>query len=456
MATHTELEARAGTTGTDFDFGAELEDRFLRYVRIDTQSDEKSPTSPSTTIQLVLLELLADELRAMGAQEVRLTSYGVVLATIPATTTTAVPTIALLAHVDTAPAFNATGVKPIVHRRYDGGVIVLPDDHDITLSPDAFPYLGDKVGDDIVTASGTTLLGADDKAGVAIVMTAARWLLQNPSTPHGPIRIGFTPDEEIGRGVNRDLPADLQADVAYTLDGAALGEIVYETFSADKADVQIKGVSIHPGQAIGKLVNALHLAAKVVDTLPQATLTPETTDGRQGFLHVYQMSGTAAAADLHVILRDFELDALRGHGELLNQVCAALQATEPRARITCAITPQYRNMRYWLETDMRPVELARDACRQLGIEPFSPPIRGGTDGSRLTELGVPTPNLFTGMQNIHGPHEWVSLQDMARATGMCIALAQLWSASPRGAEGGPSAGARRRGADDAPPVDWCG
>jgi tripeptide aminopeptidase len=220
----------------------------------------------------------------------------------------------------------------------------------------------------------------------------------------------------------------LQAAVAYTLDGAQLGEIVYETFSADKADVHIEGVSIHPGYAKDTLVNALHLAAKIIGTLPHVTLTPETTDDRQGFIHLYQMSGTAAAADLQFILRDFERDGLRAHGELLQQVCAAVQATEPRARIACAITEQYRNMRYWLEQDMRPVELAREAARQVGVEPFSTPTRGGTDGSRLTEQGVPTPNLFTGMQNIHGPLEWVSVQDMARATELCIKLAQLWSA----------------------------
>jgi tripeptide aminopeptidase len=214
--------------------------------------------------------------------------------------------------------------------------------------------------------------------------------------------------------------------VAYTLDGAELGEIVYETFSADAAVVKIQGVSIHPGQAKDKLVNALHLAAKIIMTLPHVTQTPETTDDRQGFIHIYQMSGTAAAAELQFILRDFEREGLAEQGKLLQQVCATVQATEPRAAITCTITAQYRNMRYWLENDMRPVELAREACRLIGVEPFSTPTRGGTDGSRLTELGVPTPNIFTGMQNIHGPLEWVSVQDMTRATAVCIKLAELW------------------------------
>ena len=407
----------------------ELEERLVRYVRIDTQSDEASTTSPSTDKQYDLLRLLVEELGSIGAQDVRLTGYGAVLATIPATTEAPVPTIALLAHVDTAPAFNGTGVEPIVHRDYAGGDIPLPDAPGVVLSPTQFPYLATKVGDDIITASGTTLLGADDKAGVAIVMTVAHHLLQHPELPHGPIRIAFTPDEEIGRGVHPNLPGDLNADVAYTLDGAELGEIVHETFSADKAEVRVEGVAIHPGQAKDTLVNALHLAAKIIATLPHVTLTPETTAGREGFIHVYEMSGSAAVADLHFILRDFELDGLAAHGILLQQVCAAVQATEPRARITCSITPQYRNMRYWLEQDMRPVELARAACRAIGIAPISSPTRGGTDGSRLTEMGVPTPNLFTGMQNIHGPHEWISVQDMARAAGMCIELVRLWHAS---------------------------
>jgi tripeptide aminopeptidase len=328
--------------------------------------------------------------------------------------------------VDTAPQFNATGVKPIVHRNYDGREIVLPD-ADVRLSPAQHPYLGEKIGDDIITASGLTLLGADDKAGVAIIMAMAQHLLRHPEIPHGTIRIAFTPDEEVGRGVDKRLPADLATDVAYTLDGGDLGEVVYETFSADKAEVKVTGVSIHPGHAKDTMVNALHLAAKIIDTLPHVTRTPETTTGREGFVHVYQMTGSSSEATLQFILRDFELDGLRSHGALVQRVCETVQATEPRATITCTITPQYRNMRYWLEKDMRPVELAVQASRALGVETSSTPTRGGTDGSRLTEMGVPTPNLFTGMQNIHGPEEWVSVQDMARATEVCVKLAELWA-----------------------------
>jgi tripeptide aminopeptidase len=410
------------------DLDRELEERLIRYARIDTQADETSATSPSTTCQFDLLNLLAEELTSFGAADVGLTEYGAVLATIPATVETDAPVMGWIAHVDTAPAFAASGVKPIVHRGYDGGAISFPDAPGLILSPEQSPYLGQRIGDDIITASGTTLLGADDKAGVAIIMTAARHLLADRSILHGKIRIAFTPDEEIGRGVDARLPGDLGAAFAFTLDGAERGEIVYETFSADGAVVTVTGVPIHPGQAKDKLVNALHLAAKIVMTLPHVTMTPETTEGRLGFIHLYEMSGTAARAELKFILRDFERDGLAAHGALLRQVCETVQRTEPRATIDCTIREQYRNMRYWLEDDMTPVEMAREACRLAGVEPISIPIRGGTDGSRLTEKGVPTPNIFTGMAMIHGPLEWVSVQDMAVATRVCLALAELTAA----------------------------
>lgn len=408
------------------DFHAELETRLCRYAAIDSQSDADSPTAPfsgpSTPQQWDILRLLQAELTDIGALDVQMTDYGTVIATIPGNQPG--PTVGFLAHVDTAPQFNATGVKPRVIKGYNGGAISFPDAPDLVLSPEDFPYLASKQGHDIITASGTTLLGADDKAGVAIIMTAARHLLANPDLPRPTLRIAFTPDEEIGLGVNPRLPADLGADFAYTFDGGAVGEIEYETFSADLATVTITGVSIHPGYATGKLVNAIHLAAKIVDTLPQATQSPETTGGRDGFIHATDMAGNSSEMRLKFILRDFERDGLAAKGALVQQVCAAIAATEPRAQITCTITPQYRNMRYWLENDMTPVDLARDAARRLGIDPVSRPVRGGTDGSRLTEMGVPCPNLFTGMQNIHGPLEWVSVQDMARATDLCLAIAQ--------------------------------
>ncbi|MFW8636799.1 peptidase T [Cribrihabitans pelagius] len=410
----------------DRTFDQELEDRLVRYAAIDSQSDETSSTTPSTKIQFDMLRLLEAELREIGARDVQLTDYGVVLATIPGTAPG--PAVGFLAHVDTAPQFNATGVKPRVIKNYDGGDITYPDNPALVLSPRKSPYLASKKGDDLITASGLTLLGADDKAGVAIVMTLARHLLANPEIKHPKIRLAFTPDEEIGRGVTEQLPKDLGVDFAYTLDGGEAGEIVYESFSADRAVVTVKGVSIHPGWAKEKMVNAAHLAAKIVQTLPQATMTPETTEGREGFLHVTDMNGGSSEMEIKLILRDFERDGLAAKGDLLRKVCAAVQASEPRAEITCEIHPQYRNMRYWLENDMTPVDLALAACKAQGIAPVSAPIRGGTDGSRLTEFGVPTPNIFTGMQNVHGPLEWISVQDMAKATEVCLTLVQTAAA----------------------------
>ena len=406
---------------TNFDM--ELEERLVRYAGIDSQSDEDSPSSPSTSSQFNMLHLLERELAEIGAEDVVVTDYGVVLATIPGNVSA--PTIGFLAHVDTAPQYNATGVKPRVIRGYNGGDITYPDVPDLVLSPIDFPYLGEKVGQDIVTASGTTLLGADDKAGVAIIMTAARHLLANSEIKHGPIRIAFTPDEEIGRGVNPQLPKDFLVDFAYTFDGGKIGEIEFESFSADAAVVTIKGVSIHPGLATGKMVSAIQLASKIITTLPQATMTPDTTADREGFIHSTEMTGDAAMMKIKFILRDFEREGLSEKGKFLEQVCATVQASEPRSEITCEINSQYRNMRYWLENDMAPVEIARKAALELGIQPTSVPIRGGTDGSRLTEMGVPTPNLFTGMQNIHGPLEWISVQDMAKATDLCLTISSL-------------------------------
>lgn len=398
----------------------ELETRLMRYAAIDSQSDETSASTPSSAIQFDMLNLLKQELTEIGVQDVELTGDSVVVATIPGTAPG--PTIGFLAHVDTAPQFNATGVKPRVIKGYNGGEITFPDDPDLVLSPEEHPYLAEKIGHDVITASGTTLLGADDKAGVSILMTMARHLVANKDIPHGPIRIAFTPDEEIGRGVTPQLPEDLKADFAYTLDGQEVGEIEYESFSADRAVIKIIGVSIHPGLAKEKMVNAAHLAAKIVQTLPQATLTPEVTDGRDGFIHVTDMNGGSSEMEIKLILRDFEMAGLEAQRDLVRKVCEAVQASEPRATITCDISHQYRNMRYWLENDMTPVDLARDACRDLGVEPISVPIRGGTDGSRLTEFGTPCPNLFTGMQCIHGPLEWISVQDMALATRLCLAV----------------------------------
>lgn len=403
------------------DFHAELTDRLTRYCAIDSQSDDDSTATPSTPSQFDMLRLLQAELIEMGAQDVTLTDYGAVLATIPGTRPG--PTLGFLAHVDTAPQFNATGVKPRVIRGYNGGAITFPDDPALVLTPEHNPYLAEKIGHDIVTASGTTLLGADDKAGVAILMTAARHLLNTPSAPRPTLRLAFTPDEEIGRGVNSRLPADMGCAFAYTFDGGHVGEIEYESFSADAASVTITGVSAHPGYSKGKMVNALTLAARLLSLLPPAQ-TPELTEGREGFLHPYEMTGNAAQCEIRFILRHYEREGLAAQGALLQTLAQAVMATEPRARIEVAIKPQYRNMRYWLEKDMSPVTLAQEAARAIGLSPVSVPIRGGTDGSRLTEMGLPCPNLFTGMQDIHGPLEWISVQDMGVATQLCLTIAE--------------------------------
>ncbi len=408
-------------------FVPDLEERFLRYVQIDTTPDERGTTVPSTARQWDLLRLLAAELTALGASDVRVTDYGCTLATLPATVGHATPTVAFLAHVDTSPAFPGAGVKPLVHRSYDGSPIVLPDDPTHVIDPAVFPFLHEKIGEDVVTASGTTLLGADDKSGATVMMTLARHLLAHPELPHGPIRLCFTCDEEIGTGVRSIKLEDLAAVVAYTLDGGQPGEVCFETFSADKAVVTITGVSTHPGTAFGVLVNALTLAASLIGFLPKYTRTPETTRDKQGFIHLYEMQGNAAEVELDFILRDFELAGLKSHGDALQAACVALAASEPRAKVTCTVTPQYRNMRYWLENDMTPVHLAETAVRRIGIEPFHRAMRGGTDGSQLTERGLPTPNIFTGQQNVHGPLEFISLQDMARSTVVCLELAQLWA-----------------------------
>ena len=404
-----------------------LLDRFLDYVRIDTQSDEHSDTSPSTPGQWDLLRLLQSELTELGAADVRLTDDGYVLATIPATSEKPdLPTIAFFAHVDTARDFSGRDVKPIVHRNYDGKPIVLPDDRGRVLDPASDEDLAGKKGETIITASGTTLLGADDKAGVAIVMTLAATLLADRKIPHGRIRICLNPDEEIGRGVEKLDLDELGADAAYTLDADSPGVIQFESFSADKAVVAIDGVSIHPGDAKDVMVNAIVLANRLLAALPREGISPETTNGRQGFIHPYEIDGNPARTVVRFILRDFELDGLADKGARVRALCAGIAAAEPRARVRCEITPQYRNMRYWLEKDMRPVDFARAACERVGLTVTSDPIRGGTDGSRLTERGLPTPNIFAGMHCVHGPLEWVALEDMARAVAVLVELVQIW------------------------------
>ncbi|MFA5058698.1 MAG: peptidase T, partial [Opitutaceae bacterium] len=315
--------------------------------------------------------------------------------------------------------------KPIVHRKYDGKPIVLPDDPSQQLTVDTIPHLREKIGHDLITASGTTLLGADDKAGVAVIMSAVRHLLCHPEIPHGILRVCFNPDEEIARGMTRLNLDELAADVGYTLDGEDLAEIDYETFSADAAVLEIRGVSIHPGWAKGVMVNALRLAGQFLTALP-AEIAPERTAGRDGFIHPVEVDGNADRCTVRLILRDFELAGLAAKRGIVEQVVAGLRIVEPRAVFALTFTEQYRNMRYWLAKDMRPVELAREAVRHAGLTPFSSAIRGGTDGSNLTARGLPCPNLFTGMHEVHSRREWASLQDMAKSVETLLHLAQLW------------------------------
>jgi tripeptide aminopeptidase len=402
--------------------------RFLRYVQVDTQSDETSKTFPSTSGQLVLLEMLKQELSELGAADVQMTRHGYVVASIPANTRKArVPTVAFLAHVDTAPDCSGKNVKPIVHRKYDGRVMKFPDKPGLTLDPATSPELRTAIGKDIVTASGTTLLGSDDKSGVAVIMTLVERLLRETKRKHGLIRVCFTPDEEIGRGVDKLDLRMLGADVAYTLDGGPPGEICWETFSGDAAEVIIDGITTHTMEAKANgMVNAAYLAGKLLAALPRERCAPETTDGRDGFIHPIHVEGRTERTVVKFLLRDFELKGLADKGKILRGLCRGLQASEPRARVRCKLRKQYRNMAYWLRKDMRPVELAREAFVVAGLKPYDHVIRGGTDGSRLTELGLPTPNLFCGEHNAHGPLEWVAVQDMESAVTACAHLAALW------------------------------
>lgn len=407
----------------------ELEARLLRYVQIDTTSDATASTTPSTAAQLELQKLLAAELTTLGATEVHLDAHGFLYASLPPTISHTAPRLALLAHVDTVAGVGDGPVKPRVHRNYDGAPILFPDDPLLLLMPEIHPALRTKLGHDIITASGGTLLGADGKAGVAILMTLAHHLLTHPELPHGELRLCFTPDEEIGTGIHHIDLARLAADVAYTLDGGEVGEIAYETFSGDRATVTIASVSGRAGRGKGRLVNALTLAERIVALLPRTPQPPDAAAAREGYIHLDRVEGAADVCMLHFSLRDFEDNRLREYGRTLAAICTAVQRSEPRARITCTITPEVRNMRHRLQQDMRPVAYAIDAIQSLGIAPLSPPVHGITDGAQLTALGVPTPNLFTGMQNIHSPLEWISVQDMAQAVAVLIELVQRWAAA---------------------------
>jgi len=400
-------------------------ERFLRYVRVDTQAEEGAPAStfPSTAKQLDLSRILADELRAIGLDDVELNEFGYVIATLPGTP--GAPVIGLIAHVDTTPESPGTGVSPIVHEDYAGEPIVLPGDPSQILDPADEPALAARVGHDIVTSDGTTLLGADDKAGVAEIMTAVAYL-RGTSESRATVRVGFTVDEEVGRGADHFDVEAFGAEAAYTLDGSGVGEVEIETFSARQLKVRIEGRGEHPGTAKGKLVNAVKLAADLVAGLPRDTLSPETTEGREGFVHPSRIVATVEEAVVTIIVRDHDDEEFERHTELVLQLAREIQEREPRARVSVETWDQYHNMRSVIEQHPRIVANAEEAIRRAGVEPVRSIIRGGTDGARLTAMGLPTPNLFTGGQKYHSRREWASVQDMATAAAMVVELVRVW------------------------------
>ena len=404
----------------------DLLDRFVRYARIDTQSRRDRTRSPSTPGQLELSRLLVAELLEAGLGDAELDDNGYVIATLAASDGYAGPAIGLIAHVDTSPDAPGADVQPIVHRRYDGGVLQLPRGG-TQLDPAVMLELESKLGHDLVTSSGDTLLGADDKAGVAEIMAAIAYLARHPELPRPTLRVCFTPDEEIGEGATLFDIERFGAAFAYTLDGSERGELQDETFSAVEVVITVHGIEVHPGQATGKLVNALRLAAGIVASLPADGLTPETTSGREGFIHIYELTGSAGRAQIRAIVRDFDDQQLAQHVALLERAAHEIVDREPRARLEVEVREQYRNMRTHLDRVPHVIAAAQAAIQAEGIVPIRTPIRGGTDGSRLSEMGLPTPNMFTGGHEYHSVREWASVHDMAAAAATVVRLAEVWT-----------------------------
>ncbi|MGZ4270533.1 MAG: peptidase T [Solirubrobacteraceae bacterium] len=408
---------------------ADVLERFLRYVRIDTQAQRDRTQSPSTPGQLDLARVLVGELRELGAQDVSLDENGYVFASLPATVASDAPAVGLIAHMDTSPDAPGAGVEPLVHTGYDGGVIALPRGGTV-LDPERMPELRDQVGQDVVTSSGDTLLGADDKAGVAAIMAAAAYLAAHPELPRPELKLGFTVDEEIGEGATLFDLERFGARAAYTVDGSTRGELTIETFSAAEVTITIEGVEVHPGFAHGRMVNAARLAAQVVAALPSDTLTPETTRGREGYLHPFELRGSAGHATVRLIARDFDDELLERHVELARTTAERIVGAEPRAKLDVKVVHQYPNMRRHLDAFPEVVAAAERALAAEGIEPVREPIRGGTDGSRLSAMGLPTPNLFAGGHEFHSVREWIAAQDLAAAAATLVRLAEAWVAKP--------------------------
>ncbi len=401
-------------------------ERFLRYVQIDTQSDPQSSSFPSTAKQKDISRLLVDELRQMGIADAHIDEWGYVYATIPPNTDKKVPVICFCAHVDTAPDCSGTNVKPIVHKNYRGDDIVLPDDKSQVLKMQDYPYLEKLIGNDIITASGTTLLGSDDKAGVAEIMDLANFLQANKHIKHGEIKILFTPDEEVGKGVQHVDIKKLGADYGYTLDGGEAGSLEDETFSADGVQLVIHGVIAHPGYAKGKMINAMKIAGHILDALPKDRLSPESTEGRRGFIHPVRIEGIAEKCTIDFIIRDFETPGLKKKEDFLKTLVEEIMRTHPNASFEYTVTEQYRNMKEVLDVHPKVVDYAKEAIQRAGLPLKMESIRGGTDGSRLSFMGLPCPNLFAGEQAIHSKLEFISIQDMNKAVETMVHLVQIW------------------------------
>lgn len=401
-------------------------ERFLNYVKIDTQSDPNSPTCPSTEKQKNLGKLLVEELLSIGITDAEMDENGYVYGTLPSNITKKVPVICFCSHMDTSPDCSGKDVNPIIHKNYDGKNIVLPKDISQTLRTSEHPALLDQVGNDIITADGTTLLGADNKAGVAEIMDAVYQLINNPTIKHGDIKILFTPDEEIGRGVDKVNLKKLAADFAYTMDGETRGHIEDETFSADGLSIKIHGVASHPGFAKNKMENAIKIASDIIASLPKNSMSPETTEGREGFVHPVSISGGMESANIQFIIRDFDTAKLNDHEQLIADIAEKVIKNYPGSSYTIEVGDQYRNMKEILVQNPQLVEYAEEAIRRAGMTPVSGGIRGGTDGSRLSFMGLPCPNIFAGEHAFHSKLEWVSVQDMQLAVDTIIHLVQIW------------------------------
>ncbi|MBX2888830.1 MAG: peptidase T [Ferruginibacter sp.] len=404
----------------------EVAERFMRYVQVDTQSDPTSNAAPTTEKQKNLSIILTGELKQMGLQDVQMDTNGYVYATLPSNSKKNTPVIAFCSHVDTAPDCSGTNVKPILHTGYDGKDIILPDDNTLKLSMNDFPYLKKHIGKDIITASGLTLLGADDKSGVAAIMQGVKFLIDHPEISHGEVRIIFTPDEEVGKGTDHIDMKKVNAHAGYTFDGGEAGSLEDETFSADAATITFNGVIVHPGYAKNRLINALKIAGGFLDSLPKNEWSPETTEKREGFVHPVAFNGIAEKAVVQFIVRDFETAKLTSHHARLKSLAEAAIAPYPGTSVTYEISEQYRNMKDVLVKHPEIVNYAAKAIKCAGLEVVSDSIRGGTDGSRLSYMGLPCPNIFTGMQNIHSKLEWIGTSDMAKAAEVMIHLCTIW------------------------------